>query len=131
MRIRVPFPTAPALALALALVATLAACAVRETADLSPNDEPARPTAAVAAGSIDRWLGDWGEDEGHSLRLEGGDGRYDITIQDDDGTHTFHGIAATAERVIFDRDGVVNSLVATAGRDCLAVREVDGFYCRD
>lgn len=131
-RCTLPGMDTPRAPLFMGLVVLLGACAGRESPELSPADDPARPTAALASGSIDRWLGDWVGSDGSALRLEGGDGRYEVTlIEPDDGdSRSYHGIAATAERIIFDRDGDTLSLTPVdAGPDCLALDDIAA-YCR-
>ncbi len=87
----------------------------------------------------DRWLGEWRGPEGTFLRLEGGNGKYAVTVQNLDGPRTFQGAAAGAT-IEFDRDGVRERLHATNGADtgmkwlaeksdCLTVHPGEG-YCR-
>ena len=102
------------------------------------SDEPMpRPAGRPPA---DAWLGRWNGPEGTYLLLEGGSGRYNITIRDLDGPRTFAGVA-TANAIQFERDGRTESLRATDGEgtgmkwqagkiDCLTVRVGEG-YCRD
>jgi hypothetical protein len=91
-------------------------------------------------GSTDAWLGRWIGPEGTFLLLEGGNGRYEVTIQNLDGARVFQGRAAGA-RIEFERDGSAETLHATNGADtgmkwladktnCLTVRVGEG-YCRD
>lgn len=101
------------------------------------------PAPASAAGSVplpDRWLGQWNGPEGTFLKLSGGQGRYDITIQNLDGPRSFTGRAA-GEHIEFERNGQRETLRATDGqatgmkwladkKDCLSVRPGEG-YCRD
>jgi hypothetical protein len=116
----------------LALVAPffLSACNDR-TADAAPTD---------TAWATDQWLGQWNGPEGTFLRLEGGNGKYEITIQNLDGPRTFPGSAA-GEQIHFERSGVKETIRATDGAEtgmkwlsdkahCLTVRPGEG-YCRD
>lgn len=74
------------------------------------------------------------------MKLSGGQGRYDITIQNLDGPRSFTGRAA-GEHIEFERNGQRETLRATDGqatgmkwladkKDCLSVRPGEG-YCRD
>ena len=95
---------------------------------------------AGASAPADRWLGQWTGPEGTFLRLGGGQGRYEITIQDLDGPRPFTG-HAVGDHIEFERQGRTETLRATDGqgtgmkwlsgkRDCLAVRPGEG-WCRD
>jgi hypothetical protein len=114
----------------------------------SCTDRDARSdsTKAVNAGEpkasavTDAWLGQWTGPEGTFLRLEGGKGKYDITIQDLDGPRTYQG-AAAGPQIQFERNGEKESIRATNGAetgmkwlrdksDCLTIRTGEG-YCRD
>ena len=106
---------------------------------------PAQVIAASAAGTTaapvaDKWLGNWNGPEGTFLRLVGGNGKYDVTIQNLDGPRSFRG-NAVGDRFEFERDGVKESVRATNGvetgmkwlgekSDCLTVHAGEG-YCRD
>ena len=100
------------------------------------------PNSSVASSdaATDRWLGQWNGPEGTFLRLDGGKGRYEITIQNLDGPRTYQGRAAGAQ-VKFERDGTKETIRATSGAepgmkwltdksDCLTIRHGEG-YCRD
>lgn len=115
--------------LILALAVALFAC--------DGKDSNAKPTDSVEA---DKWLGQWNGPEGSFLRLAGGSGHYDITIQNLDGPRLFKG-AAVGDRIAFDRNGVTESIRATDGKatgmkwladkkDCLTIKSGEG-YCRD
>ena len=102
-------------------------------------------SAASAAGTssapvADKWLGKWNGPEGTFLQLAGGNGEYQVTIQNLDGPRTFQGNAA-GDRLEFERNGVKESVRATNGvetgmkwlsekSNCLTVRAGEG-YCRD
>ena len=88
----------------------------------------------------DKWLGQWNGPEGTFLRLAGGQGKYEITIQNLDGPRTFKGSAAGGQ-IQFEREGLNESIRATSGAEtgmkwlasksnCLTVRTGEG-YCRD
>jgi hypothetical protein len=87
----------------------------------------------------DRWVGQWNGPEGTFLRIAGGNGRYRVTLKNLDGPRSFAG-TATANGIVFERDGIVERLRATDGAgpgmkwladrsDCLVVRTGEG-YCR-
>jgi hypothetical protein len=93
-----------------------------------------------SAPLADKWLGKWIGPEGTFLQLAGGDGKYQITIQNLDGPRTFEGVAV-GDQIVFERNDVKESLRATKGAetgmkwlseksDCLTVRLGEG-YCRD
>jgi hypothetical protein len=88
----------------------------------------------------DRWLGQWNGPEGTFLRLAGGNGKYEITIQNLDGPRTFQG-SAVGGQIQFERNGLKESIRASDGAatgmkwlsdksNCLTVRPGEG-YCRD
>lgn len=106
----------------------------------TPDSVPGNDPVASAPAPTDRWLGQWNGPEGTFLRLEGGSGRYGITIQDLDGPRPFTG-RAVGEHIEFERNGQLETLRATDGqatgmkwladkKDCLTVRPGEG-YCRD
>jgi hypothetical protein len=97
---------------------------------------------ACSAGgaATDRWLGQWTGPEGTYLRIAGGQGTYEITIQNLDGPQTYKGTAAR-DRIEFERNGARESIRASNGAgtgmkwlsdksNCLTVRSGEG-YCRD
>ena len=88
----------------------------------------------------DLWLGQWNGPEGTFLRIAGGKGTYELTIQNLDGPRNFDG-RAVGEAIQFERNGVQESLHATTGSetgmkwlsdktDCLTIRLGEG-YCRN
>jgi len=102
----------------------------------NPVDSGAPPATSPHS---DEWLGQWTGPEGTFLRLEGGQGKYTVTIQNLDGPRTFTG-SAREGRVQFERDGVVETIRASDGTatgmkwladktDCLTIRSGEG-YCR-
>jgi hypothetical protein len=112
------------------------------------NDRNAGPAPASSASSAapradaitDRWSGQWNGPEGTFLRIAGGQGKYEITIQNLDGPRTFQGSMA-GDQIQFERDGLKESIRATDGAatgmkwlagksNCLTVRASEG-YCRD
>ena len=128
----------PCSATLLALTLALAGCQDRGAAPAAPAPVPAQATPATPA--TDGWLGQWNGPEGTFLKLEGGDGKYQVTVRNLDGPRTFAAVAA-GDRVEFERDGVKESVRATNGaetgmkwladkQNCLTVRAGEG-YCRD
>lgn len=127
---------------ALALALSLAACGDRDTAAPTAPASPA-PSPAPApppAPSTDQWIGQWNGPEGTFVRITGGNGHYDVTVQNLDGPRTFVGMAV-GDAIGFERDGKQEVLRASNGeqtgmkwlagkKDCLKVRTGEG-YCRD
>lgn len=104
------------------------------------GDRKAESAATVAEPATDKWLGQWNGPEGTFLRLAGGKGKYELTIQNLDGPRNFQGSAVDGQ-IQFERDGVKESIRATNGAetgmkwlsdksDCLTIRHGEG-YCRD
>ncbi|WP_332741074.1 hypothetical protein [Hydrogenophaga sp.] len=125
--------------LAFAALALLVAGCKDQSSSPAPVSA-ASPAGSSSAPATDQWLGKWDGPEGTFLQLAGGNGRYDVTIQNLDGPRTFPGQAA-GDRIEFERNGVKESLRATNGADtgmkwlsersnCLTVRAGEG-YCRD
>ncbi len=109
--------------------------------DVEPKSlSPATTNSAERVIPTDLWLGQWNGPEGTFLRIAGGKGTYELTIQDLDGPRNFDG-RAVGEAIQFERNGVKESLHATTGSEtgmkwlseksnCLTVRMGEG-YCRD
>ncbi len=112
------------------------------------TDQNADPGTSNAVSSndtsselaTDQWLGQWNGPEGTFLRLAGGKGIYEITIQNLDGPRIYKGSAVDGQ-IRFYRGGVEESIHATNGTktgmqwlsdksNCLTVRPGEG-YCRD
>lgn len=104
------------------------------------SDRKADTGAALYTSAGDQWLGQWNGPEGTFLRLVGGAGKYEITIQNLDGPQQFQG-RAVDDQIQFERNGVRESIRATNGAgtgmkwlsdkaNCLTVRPGEG-YCRD
>jgi hypothetical protein len=126
------------LAAHLAFTLILFGCTDRN-ADSGSSDVPGSGVASPTPAT-DEWLGQWNGPEGTFLRLEGDNGRYEITIQNLDGAKTYQGSAVGAQ-IQFDRNGVKETIRATGGvetgmkwlsdkSDCLTIRPGEG-YCRD
>lgn len=104
------------------------------------SDRKVDPEPPAIMSATDQWLGQWNGPEGTFLRIAGGSGRYEITIQDLDGPLIFQGGTVDGQ-IHFERGGVKESIRATNGAatgmkwlsdksDCLTVRSGEG-YCRD
>jgi hypothetical protein len=107
---------------------------------LGCGDRNAGSGASTTVPAPDTWLGTWTGPEGTFLRLDGGKGTYDITIQNLDGPRRFLGSALNGH-IEFERDGIKEVIRATNGTDtgmkwladksnCLTVRLGEG-YCRE
>ena len=94
------------------------------------------PDAAVT----EQWLGRWNGPEGTYLDISGTPADYRLTIANLDGPRRFVG-RAQGEKIVFVRDGEVETITATDGQatgmkwlldkhNCLTVRSGEG-YCRD
>ncbi|MFI8736512.1 hypothetical protein ACIGKM_11425 [Ectopseudomonas toyotomiensis] len=92
------------------------------------------------AAVTEQWLGRWNGPEGTYLDISGTPADYRLTIANLDGPRRFVGRAQGA-KIVFVRDGVVESISATDGeatgmkwlldkQNCLTVRSGEG-YCRD
>jgi type IV pilus biogenesis protein CpaD/CtpE len=117
--------TAPFILAAVA-VALLAGCA--------------KSSGAHDAKVTEQWLGRWNGPEGTYLDITGAPADYRLTIANLDGPRRFVGRAQGA-KIVFVRDGLVESIRATDGeatgmkwlqdkQNCLTVRSGEG-YCRD
>ena len=122
----------------LALTLVFSGCADRDMD--SGSSTAANSNATSSDPATDKWLGQWNGPEGTFLRLEGGQGRYEITIQDLDGPQTYQGSTA-GDQIHFERNGAAEASRATNGvetgmkwlsekSDCLTIRPGEG-YCRD
>ncbi|MEC5218621.1 hypothetical protein RCH09_003595 [Actimicrobium sp. GrIS 1.19] len=120
----------------VALTMLVAACEQRASTSGSAATAPVAPTVP----ETDKWLGKWIGPEATFVQLAGGNGKYDITIQNLDGPRTFKG-SAVGSQIVFERDGVKESIHATNGAEtgmkwlsektnCLTVRAGEG-YCRE
>lgn len=143
-------PSLSLMAAGLTLSLFLTACGDRPADTPSAPSAPAQsappqsatpaPSAAPDTPSTDQWLGQWDGPEGTFVRITGGQGHYDVTIQNLDGPRTFAG-TAVRDTIEFQRDGQTEVLRASNGeqtgmkwlstkKDCLTVRVGEG-YCRD
>jgi hypothetical protein len=124
-------PEISAVSLAIALV--LSGCSGRDTGSDSSG-------AVSSTAATDAWLGQWNGPEGTFLRLEGGNGKYVVTIRNLDGPQGYPG-SANGVQVQFERNGIQESIRATNGAEtgmkwlsdktnCLTIRSGEG-YCRD
>ncbi|WP_439588114.1 hypothetical protein [Hydrogenophaga sp.] len=122
------------------LLLAAAGCSERAAQAPPPPSPATNPPITSAESATDRWVGKWSGPEGTFLQLAGGNGQYEVTIQNLDGPRTFKGTAA-GDRLEFERDGVRESVRASNGAetgmkwlseksDCLTVKAGEG-YCRD
>jgi hypothetical protein len=122
------------------LLLAAAGCSERAAQAPPPPSPATNPPITSAEPATDRWVGKWSGPEGTFLQLAGGNGQYEVTIQNLDGPRTFKGTAA-GDRLEFERDGVRESVRASNGAetgmkwlseksDCLTVKAGEG-YCRD
>ena len=104
------------------------------------SEREAASGSTPGTSATDKWLGQWNGPEGTFLRLAGGAGKYEITIQDLDAPRKFQG-SAVGDQIQFERNGVTETIRATNGAgtgmkwlsdksNCLTVRPGEG-YCRD
>ncbi len=122
-----------------------AAVALKTISLLGCNDREASPAPAVSGGSshpaiTDHRLGQWNGPEGTFLRINGGQGKYQVTIQNLDGPRIFQGSTADGQ-IQFEHNGLKESIRASSGAqtgmkwladksNCLTVRAIEG-NCRD
>ena len=120
------------------LVLILNACDDRKTSPI-PSKAASSPSKESSLNA-DNLLGKWIGPEGTFLQLAGGDGNYEIIIQNLDGPRTFQGRAA-GNQIEFERDGVKYSLHASTGLEtgmkwlseksiCVMISAGEG-YCKD
>ena len=106
----------------------------------SENKTSTSEISIAKSFSTDKWLGQWTGPEGTFLKISGGDGKYEIIIQDLDGPKTFSGESSGTE-IQFERNGIKETIHATNGKDtgmkwlseksdCLTIKSGEG-YCRD
>ena len=82
----------------------------------SAPDAAASSASTASAPVADKWLGKWSGPEGTFLQLVGGNGKYEVTIQNLDGPRTFQG-QAVGTQIEFERNGLKESLRATNGAE--------------
>lgn len=122
----------------LAVTLFVLGCSDRKADSGFPNDGIF--VGANGAALTDKWLGQWNGPEGTFLQLGGGQGKYQITIQNLDGPRAFQGNTVSGQ-IQFERDGLKESIRATNGvatgmkwlsgkSNCLTIRSGEG-YCRD
>lgn len=117
----------------------LSACGDNKTeTNLTNNDS--NSNTQIASIPTDNWVGKWNGPEGTFLKISGGNGKYEITINNLDGSTSYTGINLGRE-IQFEREGVKELIQATNGtetgmkwlgdkKDCLTVHAGEG-YCRD
>jgi hypothetical protein len=99
-------------------------------------------SASMAATPVitDAWLGKWHGPEGTFLEISGGNGNYEIIIQDLDGPKQYRG-TSNGDHISFERNGATETIQASNGADtgmkwlagksnCLRVGLGEG-WCRD
>jgi hypothetical protein len=124
--------------LASALILSLTACKDHHS---EPNIK-LETASAVAVQNIatDQWIGQWNGPEGTSLKITGGNGKYEIIIQNLDGPQNYTGISID-NGIQFERNGIMEKIEATNGAEtgmkwlseksnCLTIHKGEGF-CRD
>lgn len=125
--------------IACSLVAlALGGCSGPDTGSMPPASNA--PTGSTASTVTDQWLGQWNGPEATFLRIEGGQGKYAVIIQNLDGARNY-AAHAVDDQIRFERNGVTESIRATNGEatgmkwlsdktNCLTVKSGEG-YCRD
>ncbi len=114
-------------------------------AGCSPKAPTAAPAPAPIAASqpvqaASPLLGQWNGPEGTSLRIDGGDGKYALTIRNLDGPRTFQG-RGEGDTIHFNRDGKALTIRPGDGaatgmkwladkKHCVIIESGEG-YCRD
>ena len=123
----------------LALSLLLSSCEDHQTEKNLANSESNSIKDTITI-STDNWIGKWNGPEGTFLKISGGNGKYEITINNLDGPKSYTGINIGRE-IQFERDGVKELIQATNGTgtgmkwlddkaDCLTIHTGEG-YCRD
>ncbi len=135
--------TPPSLILAAVLstaLSLLAGCGERVPDPAEHIAANAASAEALATPVTDEWLGQWTGPEGTFLKLAGGQGVYEVTIQNLDGPSTYTG-KAVGDHVEFERQGAKESIRASNGqatgmkwladkKNCLTIKAGEG-YCKD
>jgi hypothetical protein len=122
---------------AASIVLSIVACNDKNVEEIKPT-----PSAAPASdySATDKWLGQWNGPEGTFLKLSGGEGKYEVIIQNLDGPKTYSGISLD-NRIQFERNGVLERIRASNGEEtgmkwlsekqnCLTINRGEGF-CKD
>lgn len=116
----------------------LTAC--NDKTDATMSNTSSSLSMAATPAVTDAWIGKWNGPEGTFLEISGGNGSYEITIQDLDGPTQYRG-TNSSDRISFERNGVTETIHASNGTDtgmkwlaeksdCLRVRLGEG-WCRD
>lgn len=122
----------------LSIFLLLTAC--NDKADTIISSTSSSLGLAVTPVVTDTWLGKWRGPEGTFLEVSGGNGNYDIIIQDLDGPKQYRG-TSNGDHILFERDGAAETIHASNGTDtgmkwlaeksdCLKVSVGEG-WCRD
>lgn len=127
-----PITTTPSSAVSISSPASMSTAAFSSATSSAP-------TTSVAT---DAWLGKWIGPEGTFLEISGGNGSYEITIQDLDGPIKYQGTSSgNGNQISFERNGATETIQASTGAEtgmkwlaeksnCLRVREGEG-WCKD
>lgn len=109
----------------------------------SKHDSDSNPISpgsnTISEPATDKWLGKWVGPEGTFLLLTGGNGKYEITIQNLDGPLHYQGTTVDGQ-IQFMRNDMIETIRATNGEEtgmkwlsdksnCLTIRSSEG-YCR-
>lgn len=127
----------PAIVLITAIAFSLYACKDR------PAESPTKPETVSSSplySVTDQWLGQWKGPEGTFLKITGGEGKYEITIQNLDGPQNYTGVSID-NGIQFERNGIMEKIQATNGAEtgmkwlseksnCLTIHKGEGF-CKD
>ena len=119
------------------LLASLLLMACDNKPASSPNSMASNTSTTV---TTDAWLGKWIGPEGTFMEITGGNGIYEITIQDLDGPKQYKG-TNKGNQISFERNGTTEIIQTSTGPDtgmkwladkpdCLRVRPGEG-WCRD
>lgn len=117
----------------------LSSCGDNKTETKVASNEVNKNTQ-TAPIPTDNWVGKWNGPEGTFLEIRGGNGKYEITINNLDGPKDYTGKNLGRE-IQFEREGVKELIQATNGtqtgmkwlgdkKDCLTIHAGEG-YCRD
>ncbi|RYE51983.1 MAG: hypothetical protein EOP48_17405 [Sphingobacteriales bacterium] len=101
------------------------------------SSNSASESANNSNAETDKWLGQWNGPEGTFLKISGGNGQYEIIIQNLDGSQTYSG-KNLDNKIQFERNGIQEIIRATNGVDtgmkwlsdktnCLTIKTGEGF----
>ncbi|RYE50493.1 MAG: hypothetical protein EOP48_19665 [Sphingobacteriales bacterium] len=131
------------IALTSMLIVSLTACKDHQQEPNVKQDAVSSTSSSSAPNeklNTDQWLGKWNGPEGTFLNITGGNGKYELIIQDLDDPKNYTGV--TVDNTIqFERNGILEKIHATNGADtgmkwlseksdCLTIHVGEGF-CRN